>query len=373
MEEKINYGNSSHSKEDEIDLLKLVKTLWEKRKIIFLIVCAFFLLGVFLSFLQTPPQFKSETSFLLKSGGSGGGMESLGGLAALTGASLPSSGSSSGSEISSSLYPKFISSIQFKKALLQAPLTINGKTETVTYAYYYENIVKPSRSELIRTYTLGLPSILMSKFNPSAPIDTGKEKNTPLLRLSSNELGHFARLENQLKVEPKEGVFILSFTMPEPLLAAQMADFSFKLLQKEVVDYKLGNLREELRFNQLLYDEKKKEFEKIQNELGYFRDRNQNVVIASVLNQMERLKSEYSLKLSVFTQVANSLEATKLQIARDTPIFSVLDPVTIPNGPQAKNSRLVILIFIVLGVVVAFAYVLGGRLLEGVKNQWDSL
>jgi hypothetical protein len=371
MEEKINYGNSSHSKEDEIDLLKLVKTLWEKRKIIFLIVSIFFLLGVFLSFLQTPPQFKSETSFLLKSGGSGGGMESLGGLAALTGTSLPSGGSSSGAEISSSLYPKFISSIQFKKALLQAPLTINGKTETVTYAYYYENIVKPSRSELIRTYTLGLPSILMSKFNPSTPIDTGKEKNTPLLRLSSNELGHFARLENQLKVEPKEGVFILSFTMPEPLLAAQMADFSFKLLQKEVVNYKLGNLSEELRFNQLLYNEKKKEFEKIQNELGYFRDRNQNVVIASIQNQKDRLQSEYNLKLTVFTQVANALESTRLQIARDTPMFSILDPVTIPNGPETKKGKLVIIFSVILGIFLAFTYIIGSQFVGGIKEKWN--
>ena len=373
MEEKTTNGDASLSKEDEIDLLKLLKTLWGKRKLILLFVGAFFLFGVFLSLLQPPPQFKSETSFLLKSGGNGSGMESLGGLAALTGASLPSGGASSGAEISSSLYPKFISSIQFKKALLQAPLTINGKTEKVSYAYYYENIVKPSRSELIKTYTLGLPSILMGMISPSVSTDTGKEINSPLLRLSPNEIGHFARLENQLKVESKEGVFILSFNMPEPLLAAQMADFSFQLLQKEVVNYKLGNLREELLFNQLLYDEKKKEFEKVQNELGYFRDRNQNVVIASVQNQMERLKSDYSLKLNVFTQVANSLESTKLQIARDTPIFSVLDPVTIPVGTQGKKSLLIILISMVFGVVVAITYILGGRMLESLKEQWDSL
>jgi hypothetical protein len=371
MEEKINYGDSSHSKEDEIDLLKLVKSLWEKRKIIFLFVGAFFLFGVFLSFLQPPPQFKSETSFLLKSGGNGSGMESLSGFAAIAGASLPSGGSSSGAEISPSLYPKFISSIEFKKALLQAPLTINGKTEPVSYAYYYENIVKPSRSDLIKTYTLGLPSILSSIINPSVPINTGKEKSTPLLRLSPNELGHFARLENQLKVDSKDGVLILSFTMPEPLLAAQMADFSFQLLQKEVVKYKLGNFREELRFTQLLYDEKRKEFEKIQNELGYFRDRNQNVVTSSVLNQRERLQSEYNLKLNVFTQVANSLESTKLKIARDTPIFSILDPVTIPNGPETKKGNLIIIFSILFGIIVAFTYVLGKQFINVLKEKWS--
>ena len=211
----------------------------------------------------------------------------------------------------------------------------------------------------------------MSTINPSVSIDKSEREETQLLKLSPNEIAHFSRIDNQLKVIFKDGVMVLSYSMPEPLLAAQMADFSFKLLQKEIVNYKLGNLKEELRFTQLLYDEKKKEFEKIQNELGYFRDRNQNIIIASVENQRDRLQAEYNLKLNVFTQLANALESTKLQIARDTPNFTILDPVTIPNGPEAKKGNLIIIFSSILGVIVAFTYVLGKQFINVLKEKWS--
>jgi hypothetical protein len=278
MEEKINVRGNSPFVEDDIDLLEILKTFWQKRSAIFLSAGIFLFLGVIISSLQSPAQFKSETSFLLKSGGggSGGGTESLGGLAAIAGISLPSGGLSSGSDISPSLYPKFISSIEFQKALIKAPITIEGGAETVTYEYYYENMVKPSRLELVKSYTIGLPATIKSMINPSGPIIKSEKESNNLLKLSPNESAHFARLENQLKIESKDGVMVLSFSMPEPLAAAQMADFAFNLLQKEIIDYKLGNLREELRFSESIYEEKRKEFEKIQNELGYYKDRNQN-------------------------------------------------------------------------------------------------
>lgn len=373
MEEKTNHKVNFPGKEEEIDLLNLAKIIWKKRKTIYLSVCIFFLFGVSFSFLQSPSQFQSETTFLLKSSGSGSGIGigSLGGLAAFAGINLPSEGFSSGAEIPPSLYPKFISSIEFKKALIQAPISVEGKNETVTYAYYFEKLAKPSRLESIKTYTLDLPAFLFNKINPSVSTDRSKKEVTHLLRLSSNEKAHFSRLDNQLIVDSKDGIMVLSFSMPEPLMAAQMADFAFKLLQKEIINYKLGNLREELRFSESLYEEKKKEFEQIQNKVGYFKDRNQNVILSSVQNQMERLQADYSLKLNVFTQVANSLESTKLQIARDTPIFSILDPVTIPNSPGENNRFLIILVFTIFGIVAALIYIVGLEFLRGVNHKWD--
>lgn len=375
MEEKTNHKVNFPEKEEEIDLLNLAKIIWIKRKTIYLLVGIFFLFGVFFSFLQSPSQFQSETTFLLKSSGSGNGsgIGSLGGLAAFAGINLPSGGFSSGAEIPPSLYPKFISSIEFKKALIQAPITIEGETETVTYAYYYENMVKPSRSELIKTYTLGLPSILISMINPSVSNDTSKKVETQLLKISPSEKAHFERLDNQLKVDSKDGVMVLSFSMPEPLMSAQMTDFAFKLLQKEIINYKLGNLREELRFSESLYEEKKKEFEHIQNKVGYFKDRNQNVILSSEQNQMERLQAEYSLKLNVFTQVANSLESTKLQIARNTPIFSILDPVIIPDVLQSNKQIFIISISIILGIITSFVYIIGSRLINVVRDRWNNI
>lgn len=373
MEEKTKNNADFSIFENEIDLLKVVRVTWERRKVIYFFAGLFFLFGILFSFLQSPAQFKSETTFLLKSSsnGVGNGIGSLGGLATIAGISLPSGGFSSGIEIPPSLYSKFISSIEFKKALIDAPISVEGQNEKVTYAYYYEQIAKPSRLELVKTYTLGLPAILWSKIKPNNSINTSKKADTHLIMLSSTEKAHFARLDDQLKIESKDGVIFLSFTMPEPLMAAQMADFSFQLLQKEIISYKLGNILEELRFSEALYEEKKQEFYKIQNELGYFRDRNQNVISSSGQNQMERLQAEYNIKMSVFTQVANALESTKLQMAKDTPIFSILDPVTIPNSSEATRGTFLILFSTIFGIVVAIVFIFLEQFLNGVRNKWS--
>ena len=86
---------------------------------------------------------------------------------------------------------------------------------------------------------------------------------------------------------------------------------------------------------------------------------------------MDRLQAEYSLKLTVFTQVANSLESTKLQIARDTPIFSVLDPVTIPNSPQSNKRGLIILFTTIFGTMAALIFISLEPLLRIAKEKWN--
>lgn len=378
MSSKINPINVG----DEIDLLSLLKIIWKNRIKIFVSLSIFFFFGVLVSLLQTSKEYKSVSTFLLKSGGSQSATGPMGGLAALAGVSLPSGGTTSTTEIPPSLYPTIISSIEFKKALINAPLKVAGFNKEVTYAYYYENLIKPSRFDLFKLYTLGLPRLLINRIKNTFYLGR-KDQNDKsasnkkifydpnILSLSANETTHFARLNNQLKIESKNGLFILSFVMEDPFLAAQMAHFSLELLQKEVVAYKLANLREELRFTEILYEEKKQSFKQIQNELGDFRDRNQNVVASFVQNQFDRLQAEYNLRLNVVTQIANSLESTKIQIARNTPIFSILDPVTIPSSPNPQNRLSVIVIFSAIGFILTFSYVFGVEFLKGFSKKWN--
>jgi uncharacterized protein involved in exopolysaccharide biosynthesis len=360
----------------EIDFIALFRIIWNKRKFIIFISAVFFFIGIIVSSFQTSNLYKAETTFLIKSSGSSGNLGSASNLTALIGiGSGSSSGALSSIEISPSLYPTLISSIDFKKQLISATLISSELNKEITYAKYYEEIVKPSKLELIKNYLLNLPSNILNFINP--PNEEIKKEEIKkeeikidLLMLSSTEMGHFARLDNQLKIEFKDGVMNLSFSMSDPYLAAQMAQFSFDLLQKEVIEYKLGNLNEELRFSKSLYEEKKEAFEKIQQELGYFRDRNQNVIASSVQNQSERLKSEYNLRLNVVTQMANSLESTKIQISRDTPIFTILNPVTIPNSPEPKNKFFLLTFFTVLGIVSSFGFVLVSEFFVGFREKW---
>lgn len=358
--------------EDEIDLLALAKTLWLKRKTIVGITGVFVVLGLAVALLS-PKEYTATSIFVPQVGESNRGGGSLGGLASLAGINLGSMGG--GSEIPPSLYPKIVSSVNFKMAILDAPITVEGLDKPVTYREYYETMYDPGFMSAFKKYTIGLPGVLLSALSWGASEQVIKDTNDQLIRITRKEYGHFMRLDGQISVSPndKEGIVSLAFVLPEPVMAAQMTRYAQDLLQEQVIAYKISNAQEQLKFTEERFKEKKKEFEEIQLRLANFRDRNQNIASAAVLNQQQRLEAEYNFAFSIYTELAKQLEQARIQVAKDTPVFSVIQPVTVPVEKSAPKRPLILIIFIILGGIMAVGYVFGMEFLKGVKDQWANV
>ena len=352
---------------DEIDLLELAKTSWLNRKIIGSITFLFIILGVLTALLlekeyTAGSTFVPQTSEPSKVGGS------LGGLASLAGINLGAMGG--GSEIPPTLYPKIVSSVNFKKNLLDAKINPIGLNYSISYKDYYDSLHKIAFFPLVLKYTIGLPFELIKslKSNPE-----GIENEIDIVTISNDEFEHFKRLEKQISIQynEKEGFVSLSFIMPEPLISAQMAKFAEELLQKEVIEYKIQNAREQLKFTQERFEEKRIEFESVQRKLANFRDKNQNLSSALVLNQLEKLESEYNFAFNIYTELAKQLEQAKLQVSQDTPIFSVIQPVSVPIEKSAPKRPLIVLIFAFIGMILSLGFVFGKQYFDSFKEQWN--
>lgn len=363
---KTEIGNS-----DEIDLLLVAKKLYGGRKQILLTSFSFFILGLVVALLS-PKEYTATSTFIPQTNESSKPGGSLGGLASLAGISLGGIGGGN-SDIPPSLYPKFVSSVKFKRALLKAEINVDGLDEAVTYADYYENITEPGTFELIKKYTIGLPFLLFESIRGEKTDEILNSKEDGLIRLTTEEVTHFGRIETQLTVLPneKDGLVVLSFKMPEPLMAAQMAKFAEELLQKEIIEYRIKNAKEQLKFTEERFLEKKKEFDEVQSRLAYFRDRNQNLSSAAVMNQLQKLESEYSFAFNIYNELAAQLEQSKLQVAKDTPVLSVIQPVTVPTEKSAPKRPLILIIFTVLGFVLGLGYVFGSEFVKGFRSEWN--
>lgn len=365
--------NPVKATDDEIDLLALAKTIWNKRKAIIFITLAFMILGLIVA-LFSPKEYTATSTFIPQTNESSKAGGSLGGLASLAGINLGGLGGSS-SDIPPSLYPKFVSSVKFKRALLKAKINVDGLNNLVNYAQYYEDIAEPSGLELIRKYTIGLPSLLLTSLKKETGTNFVNPSNDELIRLTKEEIWHFNRIDNQLTVLPneKDGLVVLSFKMPEPLMAAQMAKFAEELLEREIIDYRIQNAKEQLRFTEERFLEKKKEFEEAQSRLAYFRDRNQNLSSAAVMNQLQKLESEYSFAFNIYTELATQLEQSKLQVAKNTPVLSVIQPVSVPIEKSAPKRFLILIVFTVIGLFFGLVFVFGSKFLKVAKDQWNKI
>jgi len=357
--------------DEELDLLAILKHFWDQKIKFAIIVFIFFCVGIFYAILS-PEMFTSSTTFVPQTSDASKSVNSLGNLASLAGVNLPSVGAHA--EIPAALYPQILSATTFKKDLLNAPLNLEEWQKPVTYAEYYEQIVKDDVLTILKKYTIGLPKTIYTSIKGDEEIVEVKQ-NQEIVSISNREYQHFKRLESQMKISPnnKEGFITLSFTMPDAQLSAQMAKFSQELLQKELIAYKVSNAREQLIFSEKNYEEKKKELLTAQRNLANFRDKNQHLVSASIQSEIRALEAEYNFAFSIFTDIAKQLEQAKLQVSKDTPVFTIIQPVTVPYEKSAPNKPIIVIIFTFVGTLLAIVYVLYLGGINYLKSDWKNI
>ena len=123
--------------------------------------------------------------------------------------------------------------------------------------------------------------------------------------------------------------------------------------------------KESYLFIEAQYNLKKEEFNRAQDSLAFFKEQNLNINSAFVENTLDRLQSYYNLTNSVYTELAKQLEQAKIEVNKNTPIFTVIDPVSVPKEKAGPKRLLIIIIYTFLFFVLAVGYIL---LLDPIKS-----
>jgi LPS O-antigen subunit length determinant protein (WzzB/FepE family) len=351
---------------DEIDLIELLKKIYLEKKFIFKISVLATLFGVVYALFQ-PNEFTSSTTFIpqLSSGVKKGG-SSLSGLASLAGINIGSMESSS--EFPPTLYPQVVNGVPFRVELLSNEITLNN--ELVAVKDYLE---KKSSFNILRTikkYTIGLPSLILSSFKNQKEY-TNESK---IYSITEEDKYLFQILENNLSlsINEKEGFITISFTDNNKNVAAQITQISQNLLQEKIIEFKNKSSKEMLDFAMKQYSDKKESYEKLQDERAVFVDKNINISSSLFQNKLSRLESEVNISESIVQQLASQVEQAKLQVNKDTPVFTTIKPVTIPFERSAPKRSLIVITFLFLGFVLSCGYVLvkepASAILKSIKS-----
>ena len=363
--------NTSPSQEDSIDLIALLKDFWGARKTILKITVAFTFLGLFVA-VFSKNEYTAATTFVPLAQGSSAGGGSLGSLASLAGINI--GGGVNSEEIAPELYPKIVNSIPFQLALLNMPLTIEGQAIPVSYSDYYKNIYSPGLLSIIKKYTLGLPGVLIKllKSKPNVIAIDSDTKENKIISISEDEMLLIEDLERQisLTVNAKEGFISISASFPEAKASAEMALKARQLLQEYALQFKTQKSMEQLNYIKERYAEKQGEFNQIKIALARFQDQNTGINTALGRTKLLQLQSEYDLTFTVYSELAKQLETQRLQVKKDTPLFTVLQPVSIPLEKSAPKRALILVVYLFLGFVLSLGYVLGKKYLIHFKKEW---
>jgi LPS O-antigen subunit length determinant protein (WzzB/FepE family) len=338
---------------DEIDLTELLKKIYFEKKFILKTSILAAIFGIVYALFQ-PNEYTSSTTFIpqLSSGVKNGG-SNLSGLASLAGINIGSMESSS--QFPPTLYPQVVNGIPFQLNLLSSEIIINNKVSNVR-DYYLEKKSSFNLLGTVKKYTIGLPSLILGSFT-NQEVQLVKSE---IYSVSEEDKGLFSDISKSLSlyINENEGFINISFTDSNKNVAAQLTQIAQNLLQEKIIEFKNKSSKEMLDFATKQYTDKKESHEKLQDERAIFVDKNINISSSLFQNKLSRIESEVNISESIVQQLASQVEQAKLQVNKNTPVFTTIKPVTIPFERSAPKRSLIVITFLLLGFVLSSGYVI---------------
>lgn len=363
-------SSSVNTNDDEIDLMALVKTFWKGRATILKCLLVSGVLGILVAFLS-PKEYMAWTSMVPQTSQSGSKLGGLSSLAAMAGFNLDNMGSS-GESMSPLVYPQIVNSVTFQLELMNTPFSFSDVNHPVSIFEYYTKIAQPGVISLIGKYTIGLPGVIISAIKgEDKKIILSDDKGPIALTKDQEKIRKMIEDKVTLELDSKNGYLTLHASFHEALLSAQVVEQARELLQKYITRYKIQKASGQLAFIEDRFQEKKKEFEKIQVQVARFQDQNKNVSSAVAHTEEVRLQSEYSITMNVYNELAKQLEQAKIQVKEETPVFSILQPAMVPTEKAKPNKPMILLIWLFLGGFIGTAIIFGKEYVTGIKQKWN--
>ena len=347
---KNNINNTEE--EDSIDAISLLKRVWKERKLVFKVVCISFLIGCIVALLS-PVIYESQTTFIPQTSDQDSSRKGLGSLASLAGINLNENSSTIDNYISPLLYSKIIDSEEFSVNLLGEELFFLDGSRLTIKDYLLEESNGLDLIGFIKKYTIGL----FSKENNKT--SGYNNLNNDYNFISDEDFQLIQSFKNKFSIEAnkKEGYIKVIAKDKNAFISSQLVKIITINLQSRIISLRTNKIKEQLDYSTEQYFKKKDEFEILQIKLAEFRDSNKNISTAVFLSELQMLESEYLLQQNILMSLANEYNSNKIKLNKDTPIFSVLVEVSVPNKRSEPKRKQIVLIYMFIGISMSIVFI----------------
>lgn len=343
-------------KENEIDVVALVKKIFSKPKTLAIYVFVSAVVGVVVA-LSTPKEYSA--SVVLAPEMSGGGLGLSGGLADMAsnlGIDL-SSGAKGLDAIYPEIYPEIFTSTDFVHALFAVQVRTAKENKQKSY---YDHLMHDTKRPFWQ-----YPKVWFAKhFKKKDPSEPQKGAKPDPLKMSreDSELCEGIAKSISCQVDKKTSVITIIVGDQDPLVAAIMADTLQRRLQAYITEYRTKKAKTDYAYYKKLYAEAKLKYQKAQSVYAAYCDANQDVVLESFQAKRDELENNMQTAFNNMSQLNTQLQAADAKIQERTPAFTILAKAKMPYKSKSTPRFVVVILFCFLGFFVRTAVVaLSGR------------
>lgn len=339
---------------EEMDLARLLRRLWCERRFFFKIGLVAAMVGLVVVF-SLPKEYTTTVKLAPETEEVSKRMNSLGGLAAMAGVNL---GASSGADaISPDLYPDVVGSTPFLLELF--PMKVNGSANCDSLSLYM--YMRHYQRTAWWNYIIRAPFQILGAVRNlfSGPVkDTAETLDPFRLKVVEESVLRGLRSRIHASVDKKTFVVTVSVRMQDPVVSAEVTRTVMQRLQEYIIAYRTQKVKYDLEFTHKVFEDTRDAYYKAQHAYAAFEDANRNLISSSYRTEQERLKNEMTLAFNVYNSVAQKLEQDKLRVQEQTPVYTVIEPATVPIRASSPKKMLILAGFVFLGLLGGMGYIL---------------
>jgi uncharacterized protein involved in exopolysaccharide biosynthesis len=343
------------------ELFAFGEAVWLERRRVWRALAVAVPVGLVFAFGCTE-EFAASTKLLpYRSGPSTGGLSSLANIA---GVRLPTG--LDDQTITADLYPVIAHTLDFQLSVAETPLRFAATNERIPMVQYLREhrSVVGNVGSFLSSVRSAIGSALggAPRRGPATASDSG---GSPLRAYDREYLRLVRELDDRLVVRFDRKTSVISITgeMPDPYAAADLVQTASQLLMQRIIEYEARKAGEQLRFIEGQYRQSRTRYDEAQRNLAEFEDRNRMLVSAVAQIQRERLQREKDVAYQVVQQLTTELEQARIKEHQDTPVFTVIEHVTVPNEHSSPKRSVILLLAVFLGVAFVALRILWARLI----------
>ncbi len=299
-------------------------------------------------YLFTDVEYESKAEVLISQKASEN--STLAGMGGMLGVNIPQVSVSS--DFSPEMYEDIVLSDAFLSDLLaeKVPINVSGKDSTTLEDFLINNIPLPYYKSIkfISGVNVSIPKSIKKKNyvnkNRSSLVDSVitpgmlfSVKVPPIVKLGGERLSSISNLKSRILVNFEEKECKVSVRMPDAFISA----ITCQLVLKKLIDYitfqKTHKQQNNIRFLESRYSEAESNYKLAQQRLAGFKDNSLGAIFQSFQSREQVLNNDVTLTFTLFNQIATQLEQAKIELKKETPVFSFLKPINVPDGPASNG------------------------------------
>ena len=180
-------------------------------------------------------------------------------------------------------------------------------------------------------------------------------KKSSILSVNEEDYRLHMLLDNLIEINLNEsdGFIELNVYDENPFISSQIAKKSEEILQESIINFKIKNVKETYDFTSKALDIAKTNLFKLQDSLALFRDSNKNIKSDLFKNQLNRIETEFNISKNIYNELAITKEKTAIEVRKNTPIFTIINPVVIPNEKIYPTRKKIVIISTFIGLALS--------------------